>query len=47
MVVHNIVKKNKGKHASANMIQKTGNVKNYKKRENSRGKNNQRHGEKS
>jgi len=51
MVVHNIIKKNEGKNASANMIQKTGNIKNYKKTENSRGKNNQtqtrRHGKKS
>jgi len=40
MVVHNIVGK-EGKNASANMMPKTGNSKNYKKTENERGKSNQ------
>jgi len=47
MVVHNKVG-NKGENASANMIPKTGNRKNYKKTGKVRGKNNQtqtrRHG---
>jgi len=40
MVVHNIVQIKEGENASANMTQETGNIKNYKKKANPRGKNN-------